>query len=94
MDALHALEGGDLDPELVGRVISILPEDTQTCLSSQLGESGYDALAAGAGTVGIAEGVAFAECLGPLFEEASRLETDSLPEGSDDVFKDPLRTGG
>ena len=90
IDVLDALEGGDLDPELISQIVSILPEDAQACLSSRFGESGYNALEAGTGMIGIAEGLAFAECLGSLFGEISGLEEGYMPEGPDEVMQELL----
>lgn len=88
MDVLDALEGGDLDPELIGQIVIILPVEAQDCLRSRLGESGYNDLAAGTATIGIAEGIAFAECLGFIFGDVSGLEGDfELPEGTDEVIQ-------
>lgn len=61
------LERGDIAPDLLGDLISILPLEGQGCLREHLGETTYSDLVAGVGSMSLTEEAAFERCLPDFF---------------------------
>ena len=80
-DVFEALATGNIGPQLLGDLISILSVEGQGCLRDALGENTYNSLGSGTGSLGPEEGLAFQQCMAGLLgggEEARGEETSEL----------------
>lgn len=59
----EALRQGEGVPENLAAYISVLSVQDQECLREELGESAYNELASGTGSVGLREGLAIQQCI-------------------------------